>query len=112
MPSDKALEAVAIGIAECMEEGSWDKDRPTFDLDGWRNDCRDFARAALSALRAAGYAVVPVEPTEEMDEAGTDAGWKARQGYGSGGVYAADIYRAMLEAASPSLGSRDEGGVG
>jgi hypothetical protein len=49
------------------------------------------ARAALAAIRAAGWAVVPVEPTEEMFDAG-----HASSAHGHGIVA---LYRAMLAAA-------------
>jgi hypothetical protein len=49
------------------------------------------ADAALAAIRAAGWAVVPVEPTDEMFEAGHE------EVLGGSGVIA--TYRAMLAAA-------------
>jgi predicted CoA-binding protein len=49
------------------------------------------AKAALAAIRAAGWAVVPVEPTDEMFEAGHE------EVLGGSGVIA--TYRAMLAAA-------------
>ena len=57
-------------------------------------------RAYLKALRSAGYAVVPVEPTQEM----TTAGWNAIINLrldgpdGTGPLEAKEIYRAMLTA--------------
>jgi hypothetical protein len=49
------------------------------------------AEAALTIIRAAGWAVVPVEPTDEMFEAGHE------EVLGGSGVIA--TYRAMLAAA-------------
>jgi hypothetical protein len=49
------------------------------------------ARSALAAIRAAGWAVVPVEPTDEMFEAGHE------EVLGDSGVIA--TYRAMIAAA-------------
>ena len=59
------------------------------------------ARAALAAIRAAGWAVVPVEPTEEIQAAIIDAAF---------GIEcitedddAAKIYQAAMLAAAPGL---------
>ena len=38
-----------------------------------KNVYRNYARAALSAISAAGWQVVPVKPTEEMSNEGWDA---------------------------------------
>jgi len=54
-------------------------------------DGREDAEAAIGAIRAAGWAVVPVEPTEEMFDAG-----HASSAHGHGIVA---LYRAMLAAA-------------
>jgi hypothetical protein len=51
----------------------------------------DATTAALAAIRAAGWAVVPVEPTEEMFDAG-----HASSAHGHGIVA---LYRAMVAAA-------------
>lgn len=63
---------------------------------------------ALSALGAAGYAVVPTEPTVAMIEAAPDQFKEAKHFYGTGhhaimpclGADAASIYRAMIAASS------------
>jgi hypothetical protein len=52
---------------------------------------QEAGKAALDAIRAAGWAVVPVEPTEEMFDAG-----HASSAHGHGIVA---LYRAMLAAA-------------
>jgi hypothetical protein len=57
-------------------------------LESPRDNGESVAAAALSALEAAGFAVVPVEPTEKMMEAGL-AKWSNLR----------DIYAAMLAAA-------------
>jgi hypothetical protein len=49
------------------------------------------AHNVLAAIRAAGWAVVPVEPTDVMFEAGHEEFWEGK------GIV--DIYRAMLAAA-------------
>lgn len=79
--------------------------------DGWRDNERFKARALLSALTAAGYAVVPREPTDAMCDKGENimvsgtllddldsspsGAWAAAKG----------CYRAMVEAFSPVKGS-------
>lgn len=55
------------------------------------------ARVTLAALRAAGYAVVPVEPTQEMLMAATFR----PQPDPDAGLYAG-IYRAMISSAEAS----------
>jgi len=52
---------------------------------------QEAGKAALAAIRAAGWAVVPVEPTEKMFDAG-----HASSAHGHGIVA---LYRAMLAAA-------------
>lgn len=61
----------------------------------WEASTLSFADAALSAIRAAGFAVVPVEPTEAMLKAGGNAYY----GEGPGDTQAECIYAAMLTAA-------------
>jgi len=59
------------------------------------------ADAILSALRSAGWAVVPVEPTEGMAMAFHEAQWRAPQDrtYMRRLEDFADRYKAMLKAA-------------
>jgi hypothetical protein len=60
------------------------------------------ADAILSALSAAGYAVVPVEPTREMWAKAADALVNDRHGAGSGAHHdhiSGLVYRAMIAAA-------------
>jgi hypothetical protein len=62
------------------------------DTPDWHFDAENF----LSALAAAGYAVVPVEPTPHMAEEGMRALVR------DNGV--ADIYRTMIAAAKEGQG--------
>ena len=72
------------------------------------------ADAILSALAAAGYAVVPVEPTTDMMQDGQMAARKARRPSVSGMTIDAQVraecaveaavYRAMLAAAKETRG--------
>lgn len=57
---------------------------------------RGIARAALTAIEAAGYRVVPVELTTEMTEAGAK---NLVAKYSIGNKVANDTYTAMLAAA-------------
>lgn len=61
----------------------------------------DEAKRILSALRSAGFAVVPVEPTEGMAMAFHEAQWRAPQDrtYMRRLEDFADRYKAMLKAA-------------
>lgn len=63
------------------------------------DECVNAARAALSAIEANGYRVVPVEPTQEMLSDG--ASWEDS----CSKVVVGDVYRAMLSAA-PKLTER------
>ena len=66
-------------------------------------------QSILQALAAAGYAVVPVEPTEAMYDAGAEARKTVRSGGAIGQTienmvkherrFEASIYRAMIAAA-------------
>lgn len=65
----------------------------------WQHlDAETCAQAALDALKAEGFAIVPVEPSEAIKEAG------AEMLFGSSkddwGEEAADIFRAMVAAAA------------
>lgn len=53
-------------------------------------------RDLLAIIRAAGYVVVPMEPTAEMIEAGQCA---LPAGHGQAWMYVDDCYKAMLAAA-------------
>ena len=57
----------------------------------WHYRAIPSADAILAALHAAGYAVVPVKPTEAMNIAGREA----RRGMGAN----VDVYQAMIAAA-------------
>ena len=58
---------------------------------------RSDAAAALSAINAAGYVVVPREPTEAMKEAGFRI-FKTKEEAYDGHDYVEVAYRAMIEA--------------
>lgn len=67
--------------------------------DIWRQGS-PIAVAALSALTAAGYAAVPVEPTEAMAKAGGDVRPISLGSYeGIGPWMAKIVYRTMIAAA-------------
>ena len=55
------------------------------------------AEAALAAIRAAGWAVVPIEPTSNMESEGSVA--MVKLGYLPSPGEVAEIYRDMLAAA-------------
>lgn len=73
---------------------------------GYHGPTGDDVRTILAALRAAGYAVVPVQPTKEMilagDTAQDDCTDMDRDSYGTSWRVRSDayldIYRAMLAA--------------
>lgn len=85
--SDKLIEAVARSLwgaqKDCPKEHFDHLTVPTY--------LREEAAAALAAIEAAGYAVVPKEPTREMLSALYDIG--------SYDILASDAYAAMLAAA-------------
>lgn len=90
--NDALIEAVAKAMfARDMPSSDWD-DKYDEDV---REPYRKNARAALAAIEAQGYRVVPVEPTNAMVDAmyaldKVDDRWPA---------CADDIWRAMLSAA-------------
>jgi hypothetical protein len=68
--------AVNDAIGKSLLRGDWPSER---------------AQTVLAALDAAGYAVVPKEPTEAMTEAASGAWYQHRS--------STEMYRAMLTAA-------------
>jgi hypothetical protein len=89
------------------------------DVATWRGTFDDAARyrdagIILAALAAAGFAVVPVEPSVEMLQVGYDAGRASRHSGVSGQTIDASvramahresaIYRAMLAAGQEDAG--------
>lgn len=80
--SDKLIEAVAKAVA--------DSDRMQLDPKVYEPRYLRYARAALAAIEASGYAVVPVEPTEAM--------LKALNEYAMCAGYIPEGYTAMLSA--------------
>jgi hypothetical protein len=79
------LNQVVLTTCECQPGGCYLKD-------GAMLCCAedDKVEAVFAAIRAAGWAVVPVEPTREMMRAGYDE---------SGGRAVISIWEAMLETA-------------
>jgi hypothetical protein len=76
----------ARATCECQPKGCYVLDGAT-----WCSASnQDSVIATLAAIRAAGWAVVPVEPTREMLRAGYDE---------SGGRAVIGIWEAMLETA-------------
>lgn len=64
-------------------------------------DHADAARVAIASLEAAGFVIVPKEPTEDMDAAGSKAVrdcWSQEPGEGFDEEPAPAVYAAMLEA--------------
>ena len=80
---------VGVGMTEPAKDEAALLARITGAL--WNYQGAHHADIALAAIRAAGWAVVPVEPTEEMFDAG-----HAASAHGNGIVAS---YRAMLAAA-------------
>ena len=82
---DKLIEEIARGMA--IDAGAYEG--PDLHWPAYVDD----AQAALAAIEAAGFAVVPVEPTEAMKIAAFEAA----------GPYAEedplDVWRAMIAAA-------------
>lgn len=62
----------------------------------WKQAEEILSQAALTAIAEAGYAVVPVEPTEAMRSEGADRLFASA--VDDWGDEAADIYRAMINA--------------
>jgi hypothetical protein len=86
---DKLIEAIAAALAD--EEGL----RPTERPRRWVRQ----AEAALAAIEANGFAVVPVEPTEAMKIAAFEAAGPHTE------ECPLDVWRAMI-AAAPMQGGK------
>ncbi len=88
--SDALIEAVAreIFFGDGGDPTAWDKVRV-------RELYLSNARAALSAIEANGYRVVPVEPTQEMAEKARNAIYDSAPST----IRARSVYAAMLSAA-------------
>lgn len=103
----RLVEITARGISNSRA-----KDRKIAELSYWkdhfvRKECREDAKAALSALEQAGYVVVPKEPTIDMCECGpclpetTDGRCPPITA-----TQADETYRAMLDVAGHALRAR------
>jgi hypothetical protein len=78
-------------MAKAMHDSVYGGESAWMDVSKIEQSYREMeADAALAAIRAAGWAVVPVEPTREMLRAGYDE---------SGGRAVIGIWEAMLETA-------------
>lgn len=100
MTREQIIETMARGMFDACpplrltgEPIQWDDQKSFTPM-----NCRADAAAALSALEAAGFVVVPVEPTDAMLAAFQQGmlrefGWKTTSGYHS------RIYAAMIKAA-------------
>jgi len=86
--SDELIEAVAKAICRENLISTKQPDDPETMGYYWKS-FQGEARAALTAIEAVGYAVVPVHPTREMAYAAPDS---------LEGVAVEDIYTAMLSA--------------
>jgi len=92
-------------VIECMARGLCRADGPDPNEPNWEDVYWDAytcgAAEALTALEAAGFQVVPVDPTQEMGLAGAAEVDKQMLGPGAPADYhaAVDAYRAMLAAA-------------
>jgi hypothetical protein len=78
---------------EIVARAIWRSLEPGKVQDEWWQHHTPEARAALSALEEAGYAVVPAEATGKMWEAGKEADAHPGDSYSA-------IWRAMLDAAA------------
>ena len=86
---------------EVMARAIWQEANPLAPEGQWTENAGYYlaeARAALTALKEAGWAVVPVEITDEMRKVGTEARWQSavRDANNVG-----EIWSAMLSAAPP-----------
>lgn len=90
--ADKLIEAVANAI----RHGIFGND---YEAAYWTKENDDAARAALSAIETAGWAVVPVEPTIKMCDAAMELVEKpSRTGWQYVPKAPGDAWRMMLSA--------------
>lgn len=92
--SDTLLDAVAVSLDNALYKGGF-----LVQNDG---EARQIAKVAISAIEAAGWRVVPVEPTEEMIRHGQHMSTAAR--YFSPPELT-ELYAGMLSAA-PRIGEK------
>jgi len=85
-------------IAQAICDRATDKNHWGKLDDSARGFFRKEARAAIAALDAAGFAIVPKEPTEAMLQAGSDAWGKTPHDFDEDDWRASYVseYRAML----------------
>lgn len=102
--TDDLIEKVAKAIYETGDSyTTWDDVCRLSALDGYlvakgkRSGAINAARAALAAIEGAGWAVVPVEPTDEMYDAAIASGFEGER------RHLVKDYAAMISA-RPRLG--------
>lgn len=89
MARDELIEVMAREIDHALV---WEVEGDTRAGELTQREQRAVAAAALAAIEAQGFAIVPVEPTQAMLNVGLDAFLDREQG-------TADIYRVMITAA-------------
>ena len=91
------------GIVETMARAIEDARFPQcvgFDYPTVGKASERYAKSAIAALSAAGYVIVPVEPTEAMCDAGAPEVASFDSRYSQGHDYARDCWEAMIRAAN------------
>lgn len=98
--SPEIVEHVARALEADFADPAWD-DLAETAREAWRESARAAIAAHIAALAAAGYVIVPREPTEAMIEASNreidfrdNADWDGRKSHLSSGAW-----RAMIDAA-------------
>jgi hypothetical protein len=100
MTHDKLREAVALAI--CYANGTHCFDNKCYAGKSCQNkgaDCKTEADAALAAIREMGYAIVPVEPTEAMENAACGDLCRMVHDQVEDPLICSSIWRIMLKAA-------------
>ena len=96
MTKDELLELIAAAMfADASNRLTWQQFNELDAAAGERWRWR--ARAAFAALNAAGYAIVPIKPSEEMLAAGSEADMA---GFNGATTPIAHIWTSMLSAAA------------
>lgn len=116
----KALEAAARALCGAQSLTPWNDTPESIDAKHCTDTDRDDYRIAaeecivayLSALEAAGFRVVPVEPTEEMCRAGENSVGGSSSAIWIGNSYMPEnvelIYKDMIASAPPSIPKQGE----
>lgn len=111
--SDKLIEAVAKAICQsAMDENEVARNTPMEPLTFSRNTAGDAslwaifetdAAAALFAIEASGYRVVPKEPTEAMSKADFSHAFKTPDDMPADDNWRPDVVYAAMLAAAPKV---------